>query len=66
VKKSLITEFVPNTSEANAARYGLTSPFMEAVINIVIHPELLDPGTIQNAVMSPSTARIIEAQENTL
>ncbi|MFC9352917.1 dioxygenase [Arthrobacter sp. NPDC057013] len=65
VKQSLIAEFVPNTSEADAARYGLTSPFMEAVIDIVIHPDLVDPDIINTAVMSPSTARIIEAQENT-
>ena len=65
VKKSLITEFLPNTSEADAARYGLSSPFMEAVIDIVIHPELVDLKIIDTAVMSPSTARIIEAQENT-
>ncbi|MEV5051263.1 dioxygenase [Arthrobacter sp. LAR12-1-1.1] len=65
VKQSLIAEFVPNTSEADAACYRLTSPFMEAVIDIVIHPELVDPDMIHTAVMSPSTARIIEAQENT-
>lgn len=65
MKQSLIAEFVPNTSEADAARYGLTSPFMEAVIDIVIHPDLVDPDIIKTAVMSSSTARIIEAQENT-
>ncbi len=39
VKKSLIAEFRPNDAPEDAKHYGLSSPYMEAVIDIVIHPE---------------------------
>lgn len=38
VKKRLVAQFLPNTSAEAAQRDGLTYTFLEAVIDIVIHP----------------------------
>ena len=45
VKESLIKSFTPNEDPAAAAEFGVDSPFIEGVIDILLHPESQSPSS---------------------